>query len=67
MGVGGLIVAEESRYRERRESPGLFAAIPSLLRHVIKDIIGPLFCNLVSYKLKLQWKVAPRQKALVAR
>mmetsp|Transcript_5540 Transcript_5540/g.9626 ORF Transcript_5540/g.9626 Transcript_5540/m.9626 type:complete len:599 (-) Transcript_5540:1232-3028(-) len=32
MGVGGLVVSEEARYRERRESPGLFAAIPSLLR-----------------------------------
>lgn len=34
LGVGGLIVAEEARYRERRESPALFAAIPSLLRWV---------------------------------
>ncbi len=32
VGVGGMIVPEEARYRERRESPGVFAAIPSLLR-----------------------------------
>eukprot|EP00197_Chlamydomonas_leiostraca_P003896 CAMPEP_0202868690 /NCGR_PEP_ID=MMETSP1391-20130828/11016_1 /ASSEMBLY_ACC=CAM_ASM_000867 /TAXON_ID=1034604 /ORGANISM="Chlamydomonas leiostraca, Strain SAG 11-49" /LENGTH=527 /DNA_ID=CAMNT_0049548889 /DNA_START=201 /DNA_END=1784 /DNA_ORIENTATION=- len=34
IGPGGLIVPDEAKYRERRESQGLFAAIPSLLRSV---------------------------------
>lgn len=32
VGPGGVIVPDEAKYRERRESTGLFAAIPSLLR-----------------------------------
>ncbi len=40
MGVGGVIVADEARYRERRESPGVFAAIPSLLRYALVPRCG---------------------------
>lgn len=32
LGPGGVIVPDEAKYRERRETQGLFAAIPSLLR-----------------------------------
>jgi hypothetical protein len=32
MGVGGIIVADEARYRERRESVGIFAMIPAMLK-----------------------------------
>ncbi|GFH16657.1 PRC domain-containing protein, partial [Haematococcus lacustris] len=32
VGVGGLVVSDQARYNEQRESSGVFAAIPSLLR-----------------------------------
>jgi hypothetical protein len=39
IGVGGLIVEDSSRYSERRESAGVFAAIPSLLRYAAAHIL----------------------------
>ncbi|KAG1680960.1 hypothetical protein FOA52_009919 [Chlamydomonas sp. UWO 241] len=32
VGMGGVVVSEEAKYRERKETAGVFAAIPSLLR-----------------------------------
>lgn len=32
VGIGGVVVPDEAKFRERRESAGVFAAIPSLLR-----------------------------------
>lgn len=36
VGPSGLTVLDEAKYRERRESAGVFTAIPSLLRCVKK-------------------------------
>jgi len=32
IGPAGMIVLDDAKYRERRESAGVFTAIPSLLR-----------------------------------
>lgn len=34
IGPGGIIVSDEAKYRERRESNGMFAVIPQLLRSI---------------------------------